>query len=212
MRLRNIKNAKEILNNSKYILNEPKKYKGKLNELFRNDNEIHLEIGCGRGKFILENAIKYKDINFIGIEKYDSVLARAVKKVEEYDIPNLKLIRMDAVDLESVFDKDIDLIYLNFSDPWPKHEKRRLTYNSFLDIYDKIYKGNGNIIMKTDNRNLFEYSIKSISSNGYKIKDIFLDLHNSNIPNIITTEYEEKFISMGNIIYRMDIYKDVKLK
>ena len=142
MRLRNIKNKEEILNNSKYIILNPKEYKGKWNNVFKNNNPIYIEIGMGKGKFILENALKYPNINFIGIEKYDSVIARAIKKIDEREINNLKLIRIDANELNDVFDKEIDLIYLTFSDPWPKdrHAKRRLSHSDFLKIYDDIFK------------------------------------------------------------------------
>jgi tRNA (guanine-N7-)-methyltransferase len=210
MRLRNIKNSKEIINDSNYVVKEPNKYKGKWNTLFNNNNPIHIEIGMGKGKFILENAIRYPNINFIGIEKFDTVVVRALKKIDKYEIKNLKIIRYDAKDLENIFDKEIDLIYLNFSDPWPKdrHSKRRLTSEQFLNIYDKIFKNNKNIIMKTDNRNLFEYSIESFSMNGYKLKNISLDLHNSNFRDIITTEYEDKFVEDNMIIYYMECFKD----
>lgn len=210
MRLRNIKNSKEIINDSNYVIKEPEKYKGKWNTLFNNNNPIYIEIGMGKGKFILENALRYPNINFIGIEKYDTVVVRALKKIDKHKINNLKIIRYDAKDLENIFDKEVDLIYLNFSDPWPKerHSKRRLTSGQFLNIYDKIFKDSKYIIMKTDNRNLFEYSIESFSNNGYKLKNISLDLHNSNFRDIITTEYEDKFIKDNMIIYYMECYKD----
>ncbi len=210
MRLRNIKNKKEIIENSKYIVLDPKKYRGKWKELFGNNNPIYIEIGMGKGKFIIENAMKYKNINFIGIEKYDTVIAKALKKVENCKIDNLKLIRIDAIELKDVFKKEISLIYLNFSDPWPKdrHEKRRLTYNQFLKIYDDLFKKDKCIILKTDNKSLFEYSVCSLSSYGYIIKNINLDLHNSDENDIITTEYEDKFVKKGNIIYKVMCIKN----
>jgi tRNA (guanine-N7-)-methyltransferase len=210
MRLRNIKNSNEIIKNSNYIINNESEYRGKWNNVFNNNNPIHIEIGMGKGKFILENSLRYPDINFIGIEKYDSVMVRALKKIDKYNISNLKLIRCDAMELNSIFDCEIDIIYLNFSDPWPKekHSKRRLTSELFLSVYDKVFKGNKTIIMKTDNRNLFEYSITSFSNNGYIIKNISLDLHNSNISSIITTEYEEKFIKNNIKIYYMECFKE----
>lgn len=204
MRLRNIKNKEEILNNSKYIILNPKEYKGKWNNVFKNNNPIYIEIGMGKGKFILENALKYPNINFIGIEKYDSVIARAIKKIDEHEINNLKLIRIDANELNDVFDKEIDLIYLTFSDPWPKdrHAKRRLSHSDFLKIYDDIFKNYKKIEMKTDNRKLFEYSVVSFSKYGYVIEQISTDLHKDE-ENIITTEYEDKFVKLGFPIYKV---------
>ena len=209
MRLRNIKNKKEIIENSKYIILNPKEYKGKWNDLFGNNNPIYIEIGMGKGKFIIENAMKYKNINFIGIEKYDTVIAKALKKAENYKIENLKLIRIDAKELNDVFNKEIDLIYLNFSDPWPKerHQKRRLTHKNFLKIYDELFRKDKCIILKTDNKSLFEYSVCSFSNYGYIIKNINVDLHNSDENDIITTEYEDKFVNNGNIIYKIEVYK-----
>lgn len=210
MRLRNIKNKKEIIENSKYIILNPKEYKGKWNDLFGNNNPIYIEIGMGKGKFIIENAMKYKNINFIGIEKYDTVIAKALKKVENYKIENLKLIRIDAKELNDVFNKEIDLIYLNFSDPWPKerHQKRRLTHKNFLKIYDELFRKDKCIILKTDNKSLFEYSVCSFSNYGYIIKNINVDLHNSDENDIITTEYEDKFVNNGNIIYKVMCIKN----
>lgn len=209
MRLRNVKGAKEIIESSNYVVLNYKYYKGKYNKLFNNENPIYVEIGMGKGKFIVENAIKYPDINFIGIEKYDSVVVRAVQKLENYDIPNLKIVRMDALEIEEVFDKEISKIFLNFSDPWPKdrHTHRRLSSEKFLNKYDLIFKDAKNIIMKTDNRKLFEYSLKSFVSYGYKINDISLDLHNDNYKDNIMTEYETKFVSRGNQIYMVDVTK-----
>ena len=137
MRLRNVKNKEEILNNSDYLIKNPTDYKGKWKNLFKNDNPIYIEIGMGKGKFLLENALKYKNINYIGIERFDSVMAKAIKKIPK-DIGNIKLIRMNALDIDKVFSKEIDLIYLNFSDPWPKKRwhDRRLTSKIFLDKYD----------------------------------------------------------------------------
>ena len=208
MRQRNVKNKKEIIENSNYIILNPCEYKGKWNKLFENNNPIYLEIGMGKGDFILENAKRYPNINFIGIEKFDSIIALAIKKMPE-DINNLKLIRMDALMLCDVFDREIDRIFLNFSDPWPKprHEKRRLTSNNFLNIYDKIFKKENNILMKTDNRNLFEYSLISFSNYGYVIKEISLDLHNSLFDDNIETEYERKFSSQNNVIYYVNVKK-----
>ena len=200
MRLRKLKNEKELLNNSKYIIESPKDYCGKWKSVFSNNNPVHIEVGMGKGKFILGNAIKYPNINFIGIEKFDSAIVRAIKKIEDYNLPNLKLIRMDAEEINEVFDKEVECMYLNFSDPWPKerHEKRRLTHSNFLKRFDDIFEGDKLIIQKTDNRKLFEYSVSSLSNYGYKIDKISCDLHKDE-EDIITTEYEEKFMVLGPI-------------
>ncbi|MBQ7104455.1 MAG: tRNA (guanosine(46)-N7)-methyltransferase TrmB [Bacilli bacterium] len=202
MRLRNVKNKQEIMDKATNLILNPKEYKGKWNTLFNNDNPIYIEIGMGKGDFIIEHAKRYKDINFIGIEKFDSVIVRAIEKVPE-DLNNLKLIRMDAKEIDEVFDKEIDRIFLNFSDPWPKkrHHDRRLTSHLFLKRYDNLFKKEKEIIQKTDNRDLFEYSVISLTTYGYKIEDISLDLHNSDYEDIITTEYEKRFVALGNNIY-----------
>ena len=206
MRLRNLKNKEEIINNCDFIITDPFKYIGKWEDLFKNNNPIHIEIGMGMGKFIYENALNNPDINYIGIERYDNVIARAIKKLDKLD--NLILVRMDARDIDKVFKKEIDLIYLNFSDPWPKKRSinKRLTSPIFLNKYDKIFKNTNNIIMKTDNRDLFIYSIESLSNYGYKLSNISFDLHESS-DNIITTEYEDKFVSIGKNIYYLEALK-----
>ena len=208
MRLKHIKNADIDIKKSKYYIEKPEEDKGRYNELFKNNNPIHLEIGMGKGNFIIEMAKRYPDINFIGLEKFDSILVKATKKLENIDIPNLKLILYDAANIDKIFDKEIDTIYLNFSDPWPKkrHAKRRLTSEVFLEKYDKIFKNDNNIIMKTDNRKLFEYSLKSMTDYGYKIEDISLNLHEDEI-DIVETEYEHKFVSKGNTIYQVNVKK-----
>lgn len=201
MRLRNVKNAGEIVNNSAYIIKDEKSKKGSYKDIFANDNPIHIEIGMGKGDFIIGMAEKYPDINFIGIEKYESVMVRAIQKLEDLNIPNLKLIRMDASEIDEVFDHEIDTIYLNFSDPWPKarHAKRRLTSPSFLDAYEKVFSGNPHIIQKTDNIGLFGYSLSSLSQNGYTLEEVSLDLASTEIPNVCT-EYEKKFMALGTKI------------
>lgn len=206
VRLRKLKNEKELISSSKYIIESPKDYCSKWKSVFKNDNPIHLEVGMGKGKFILENAIKYPNINFIGIEKFDSAIVRAIKKIEDYNLPNLKIIRMDAEEINEVFKKEVECMYLNFSDPWPKerHEKRRLTHSNFLKKFDDIFQSNKLIIQKTDNRKLFEYSVSSLSNYGYKIESISCDLHKDE-NDVITTEYEEKFIPLGPIY--MAIYR-----
>lgn len=205
MRLRNVKNKDEILNNCNYLCNDYKQFKN-----FTNDKPIHVEIGMGKGDFIIGMAKKYPNINFIGIEKYDSVIVRAIQKLNDEQIPNLKLLKMDALKLNKVFDHKIDTIYLNFSDPWPKdrHAKRRLTHKLFLEKYDSIFKNKKHIIMKTDNRKLFEFSIKSFVEYGYLIGDISLDLHNDDYSNNVETEYEVKFSNKGFPIYMVDVFKN----
>ena len=209
MRQRNVKNKKEIINNSKYIILNPSDFKGKWNSVFNNNNPIFIEIGMGKGDFILQNAISYPNINFIGIEKFDSIMALAIKKIDNYELTNLKLVRMDAIDIMNVFDKEISKIFLNFSDPWPKprHAKRRLTSPVFLDKYDNLFMNNKIIEMKTDNLSLFEYSLISFNDNGYMIKEISLDLHHSAQENNILTEYERKFSSLNNPIYYVKVVK-----
>ena len=208
MRLKNIKGAKEKISISPYIITNPEQYKGNFRNIFQNNHPIHLEIGMGKGDFIINMAQKYPDINFIGIEKFDSVILRATQKLENIELKNLKLIRFDATDISNIFEKEIDTIYLNFSDPWPKnrHEDRRLTSKKFLKRYDTIFKQTPHIIQKTDNRHLFEFSLKSFTDYNYKIKTISLDLHNDEIDNI-ETEYERKFVNLGYPIYMVEVEK-----
>ena len=209
MRLRNVRGAKEKIESSKYIVLNYKELKGNYKSLFGNDNPIHIEIGMGKGRFIVENAKKYPHINFIGIEKFDSVIVRAIEKIEEEDIPNLRLIRMDAQEIVEVFDKEIETIYLNFSDPWPKvrHAHRRLSSRKFLERYDSLFKGDKRIVMKTDNRHLFEFSVKEFTDYGYAIDNLCLDVYNEGIIDNIPTEYESKFSSKGFPIYLIEISK-----
>ena len=203
MRLRNVKDKEEILNNCNYLIKNPEDYKGKWQKLFNNDNPIYIEIGMGKGKFILENALKYPNINYIGIEKFDSVMAKAIKKIPN-DLNNLKLIRMNALDIDKVFSKEIDLIYLNFSDPWPKKRwsDRRLTSKIFLDKYDSLFKNVKRIEMKTDNEELFIYSLETLSEKGYTLNDISFNYHNTH-SDIIMSEYEEKFSKEGKNVYHL---------
>ena len=198
MRLRNVKNAREIVDNSSFVVHNPKEYKGKYNEVFGNNNPIELEIGMGKGNFIIDKAMKNPDINFIGVERYESVLCRALEKLEDKQLPNVKIICIDAIELGDVFDKEISTIYLNFSDPWPKkrHAKRRLTSHLFLPVYDLIFKDEKVIVQKTDNVGLFESSIVSLSTYGYTIEEISLDLASTGMENSLT-EYEAKFMSQG---------------
>lgn len=204
MRLKHVKGAEEIIKKGIYYIENPKELKSNWSKEFNNNNPIYIEIGMGKGDFIIENALKYNNINFIGIEKFDSVIVRAIQKSNELELDNLKLIRMDAMEIDEVFDKEIDRIYLNFSDPWPKerHTKRRLTSPIFLAKYDKIFKNNKNIIMKTDNNPLFEYSVESLTEYGYEMLDITRDLYKEDISDNIATEYEKKFVSKGISINR----------
>lgn len=209
MRLRNVKNKQEIMDNSTYLVVDPIKYIGKWHDIFGNDNPIHIEIGTGKGNFIIGKAISNPNINFIGIEKYDSILALALKKID-CKLNNLYMIRLDVNNILDVFNKEIDTIYLNFSDPWPKkrHEKRRLTSKSFLEKYDLVFKNNNHIIMKTDNSLLFSYSIKSLNNYGYYIDYLTFDLNKENDLENIQTEYEEKFTKLNNHIYKIEVTKD----
>ena len=209
MRLKNVKGANEIIIKGTYYVDNPYEYKGKWNEYFKNDNPIYVEIGMGKGDFIIENALRYKNINFIGIEKYDSVIVRAIQKSNELELSNLKIIRVDANKLEDIFNKEIDTIYLNFSDPWPKdrHAKRRLTSSRFLNIYDKTFKDRNRIVMKTDNINLFNYSLESLIDYGYKIVYKTNDLDCLSEDNIMT-EYEKKFYNLGIKINKLEAIKD----
>lgn len=213
MRLRHVKNAfEDLASDTKYFVLNPKDYHGKWAlEVFKNNNPIHIEIGCGKGQFMMGLAKHFPDINFIAIEKYDSVLVRCLEKVSQDDIPNLKLVLLDALMLKEVFDKgEVEEIYLNFSDPWPKtrHAKRRLTSYIYLDIYRNILASDGAIIQKTDNRSLFESSLESLSQNDWYLTNISLDLHKTDLFNI-TTEYEDKWSPKGPI-YRLEarMYKD----
>lgn len=210
MRIRNIKNADEIVKNNSYVLNNPKEYRGHFNEVFGNDNPIHLEIGMGKGNFLISRALNNPDINFIGIEKYTSIVARALKKLEDLKVPNLKIINGDALELNEIFAKEISTIYLNFSDPWPKnrHHLRRLSSRIFLEKYDSLFKNNRIIHMRTDNRDLFQYSLVSFSENGYILHNVSLDLHKDDMP-LITTEYEDRFSSRDMPIYYVECSKEM---
>src|SRR5574344_760485 len=199
MRLRNIPGAKEKIEQSNYLIINPEEYKGNYKKMFNNNNPIYIEIGIGKGNFIIENAKRNPNINYIGIEKYDSVMLRAIESLDDIELFNLKLIRYDATNIIDIFFKEIDLIYLNFSDPWPKnrHEHRRLTSTIFLKKYDEIFNDKKEIIMKTDNRKLFEYTITSLTNYGYKLDELSLNLYDDDIKNNIPTEYETKFHEKG---------------
>ena len=209
MRLKHIKDADKIIMSSPYLVKNPCEYKGKWNKFFGNDNKIEIEVGTGKGKFIISKALENPNINYIGIEKYDSPLVSAVKKLESLKLNNLKLICFDAFNISDVFDHEIDKIYLNFSDPWPKdrHAKRRLTSREFLKRYDTFLKQDGIIEFKTDNVGLFDFSLEEVPYGGFKLLASTYDLHHDvslNEGNIMT-EYEEKFSSLGNPICKMII-------
>lgn len=212
MRLKHVKGANEIIEKGKYYVEDATNHIGNWKEVFQNDNPIYIEIGMGKGDFIIENALRYPNINFIGIERFDSVLVRAIQKSDELELDNLKLVRLDANYIDTIFSKEISLIYLNFSDPWPKerHAKRRLTSPIFLEKYDKIFKDKANIMMKTDNNPLFEYSKESLENFGYQIKSITRDLYQEDISQNIPTEYEKKFVKLGVKINRLEAVKQSK--
>ncbi len=208
MRMRKRKGAEDLLaNHPQYVITNPEEAKGHWHEVFGNDHPIHIEVGSGKGRFITGMAAQNPHINYIGIDIQLSVLSYALDKVLEADLPNVKLLLVDGSSLTNYFaDGEVDLMYLNFSDPWPKkrHEKRRLTYKSFLDTYKQILPKNGEIHFKTDNRGLFEYSLASFSQYGMLLKQVWLDLHASDYEGNVMTEYEEKFSNKGQVIYRVE--------
>ena len=208
MRVRNRKGATELLEaHPQYVILNPADAKGRWQEISGNDHPIHVEVGSGKGAFVSGMAKANPDINYIGIDIQKSVLSYALDKVLATDVPNIKLLWVDGSDLTDYFeDGEIDRLYLNFSDPWPKkrHEKRRLTYQSFLATYQQILPENGEIHFKTDNRGLFEYSLVSFSQYGMKLKGVWLDLHASDFEDNVLTEYEQKFANKGQVIYRVE--------
>lgn len=199
--MRNPKDKEDVINNCTFFYDKE--------EGFDNENPIHLEIGMGKGGFILNMALQNPNINFIGVEKYSSVASIAIKKIREYDLPNLKILIMDAKDLGEILSHKISCIYLNFSDPWPKdrHAKRRLTSPNYLKYYDDLFVDKCLIIQKTDNDDLFAYSLESLKEYGYTLEKISYDLHNEDISNVMT-EYEEKFSNMGIKIKYLKAIKD----
>lgn len=208
MRVRKRKGAEEHLeNNPHYVISNPEEAKGRWHEIFGNNNPIHIEVGSGKGAFITGMAEQNPDINYIGIDIQLSVLSYALDKVLDSGAKNIKLLLVDGSSLSNYFDTgEVDLMYLNFSDPWPKkkHEKRRLTYKTFLDTYKDILPEQGEIHFKTDNRGLFEYSLASFSQYGMTLKQVWLDLHASDYQQNIMTEYERKFSNKRQVIYRVE--------
>jgi len=211
MRLRKIKNAQEkLLDFPGLVIQEPQQYLGKWEEIFGNDNEIYLEIGMGKGKFITLNAHLNPNINYLGLELSDSMVLKAAREIRFKNLKNLKLVNYDATNLRDLFTTNsISRIFLNFSDPWPKtrHEKRRLTSSYYLELYKYILVAGGIIEMKTDNRRLFEYSLLKFNEHAFKFLDVNLNLHETENSDIITTEYEEKFKSVNNTIFYMKVKK-----
>ncbi|MCR5595586.1 MAG: tRNA (guanosine(46)-N7)-methyltransferase TrmB [Lachnospiraceae bacterium] len=205
MRLRNITGSREIIADSKWCRETPKDMAGKWREHFGNDHPLYVEIGMGKGRFLMDNAASYPDIDYVGIEKYSSVLLRGIQKLEEEPLPNVSLIRMEAEYITDVFAKgEVDRIYLNFSDPWPKdrHAKRRLPSREFLARYSEILVPGGTVEFKTDNRPLFDFAIEEVEAAGWDMEICTYDLHADEelMRNNIMTEYEEKFSSIGNPI------------
>ena len=200
MRMRNPKNMDEILSSCNYFLTE---------DLFNNDNDICLEIGMGKGNFLLGMCLNHPNINYIGVEKYSSVICSAIKKINEYELDNLKILNIDIMDIPQYLYGKIKTIYLNFSDPLPKkrNTKRRLTSENFLKLYDNLFKDEKHIILKTDNDDFYEFSKESLLSYGYKIINETYDLHNSDITDSPKTEYEEKFSSQGVKIKYIEVIK-----
>lgn len=209
MRLRNVKGAREAMVESEYTVNTPEELKGKWAEHFGNANPIHVEIGTGKGKFLTTLAMNNPDINYVGIEKFSSVLIRALEKQQELQLPNLIFIRMDAENIIDVFaPEEVDKIYLNFSDPWPKdrHAKRRLTSHQFLARYNEFLKKDGKLEFKTDNRELFDFSLEELAVAGWNLDAVTYDLHNSDMnEGNVMTEYEIRFSSEGTPINKMII-------
>ena len=192
---------------ARYLVEKPEDMKGKWKEIFGNGNEIHLEIGCGKGSFITGMAKKYPDVNFIAVEKVRDVMVMAMEKAAAAELENVVFMDMDAEKIEDVFEKgEVSRIYLNFSDPWKKNKqaKRRLTHKRFLDRYKNVLPAGGYVWFKTDNRALFEFSLNSFAEEDFKMRNISLDLHNSKFEDNVMTEYETRFSEMGMPIYRVE--------
>jgi tRNA (guanine-N7-)-methyltransferase len=197
----------KLIENPEFVSIDPVSMKGKWHAYFGNSNPIHLEVGTGKGQFICGMGKQNPSVNYLGMELYDSIVISALDRILDNDQTNVKLIRADASHISDYFEPgEIDRLYLNFSDPWPKnkHAKRRLTHGSFLNRYETILKENGEIHFKTDNQGLFEYSLQSMSEYGMFFTEVSLDLHKSGMEDNIMTEYEEKFSEKGFRIYRME--------
>ncbi len=209
MRYNEVKNASNILNSSDYLIKNPEKYKGKWKELFNNNNPIMLELGMGRGNFIIEMAKAHPTVNYIGLELDINQTAYALNKIGNLKLNNLKIINMDAKDIINVFSKEINTIYLTFSEPWPKKQdaKKRFTDISYLKLYDRVFKKDKHIILKTDNKRLFSSALESLSEYWYTFNKVSLDLHNDerNIENIMT-DFEKQYFKEKRPIYYLDAY------
>ena len=207
-----IKDAKNIISKSPYLVSNPTNYKNKWHDFFGNNNPINLELGMGRGDFIINMAKTYPNINFIGLELSDSQMVRAVERLSTVKLPNLKLINADASTIDKIFGKEINTIYLTFSEPWPKRidEKKRFTHENYLKLYDKIFKRDKHIILKTDNKGFFAYSLESLSQYWYSFNRVSLDLHHDEypIPNIMT-DFEKRYFEENRPIYYVDaVFKE----
>ena len=214
MRLRHIRGAEETIAESPFVIQEPELHKGSWNQVFGNDNPIQIEVGMGKGRFIMELAQKNPDINYIGIERYSSVLLRGLQKRAQLELSNIYFMCIDAKNMADYFAPgEVDKIYLNFSDPWPKdrHAKRRLTSTRFLERYDNILTPEGRVMFKTDNKDLFDFSLEQVEEAGWILENHTYDLHHSeyNEGNVMT-EYEEKFSAKGNPICRLVAYRHAK--
>lgn len=210
MRLRNVPGSRDMIAESPFTIKDETEWKGRWNEVFDNDHPIHIEIGMGKGQFIMTLAKEHPEINYVGIEKYSSVLVRALEKQQEMELPNIKFIRMEAENIAEVFAPDeVARIYLNFSDPWPKdrHAKRRLTSVQFLQRYENILQKDGHLIFKTDNRDLFDFSLEQVEeAERWILLNHTFDLHHSEyVEGNVMTEYEQRFVEKGNAICRMEI-------
>lgn len=208
MRLRNKPGATdELLRHPTVVIQGAEAHKGEWHKLFGNNNPIHIEVGTGKGQFLTRMAQLYPNINYIGVEKYDSVIITALERIQEAGIPNLKLLNEDVIRLTEFFAvAELDRVYINFTDPWPKnrHEKHRLTHERFLKMYEQVEKQNAEVHFKTDNQSLFEYSLHSFSKYGMILNNVSLDLHQSEIEENVMTEYEERFSAKGMRIYRCE--------
>ncbi len=214
MRLRNISGSREIIGESEFVIHDPEARRGNWQKVFGNNNPIHIEIGMGKGRFLMDMAKAFPLVNYVGIEKYSSVLLRAIQKMEKEEKPlsNVRFVRMDAETIGDVFGKgEVERIYLNFSDPWPKdrHAKRRLPSREFLARYDRILEENGQIEFKTDNKDLFQFALNELEPAGWEAEKVSYDLHHDEDmrKGNIMTEYEERFSSIGNPIYKYVIVR-----
>lgn len=207
MRYNVVRNAHNIIESSSYLVKNPKDYKGNWQKAFENNNPVYLELGMGRGSFIIEMAKRHKNINYIGLELDDGQMATALKNASKENLTNLLMINANAIDLADFFGKEIDTIYLTFSEPWPKRqdEKKRFTHLNYLKIYDRIFKKDKHIILKTDNKILFASSLESLSSYWYVFDKVSLDLHHDErgIENVMT-DFEKQYFKEGRPIYYID--------